>query len=140
LGSTDQLQYTALSYVWGDATYKQPISVNGKLFGITPNLHAALVYIRDENKPVQLWVDAVCINQSDIDERNSQVAQMSDIYLRAKKVIAWLGEAADGSDAAMDYLLSFSSRKPTSTPASPTLQIALEGLWTRPYWTRVWIL
>jgi hypothetical protein len=51
-----------------------------------------------------LWVDAICIDQSNIEERNHQVKLMDLIYKNAKIVFMWLGEEADGSDLAMEIL------------------------------------
>ncbi len=55
--------------------------------------------------PITLWVDAICINQDDSDEKSAQVAIMSVIYRMAEDVLIFLGEAADGSDQIMEYLL-----------------------------------
>lgn len=62
--------YTALSYVWGAATETKPIVVNGHSFEATINLVAALDDHRDERRPLRLWVDAICIDQSNTQERN----------------------------------------------------------------------
>ncbi|KAF5541755.1 heterokaryon incompatibility 6 OR allele [Fusarium mexicanum] len=53
---------------------------------------------------VSLWIDAICINQDDIAERNSQVAMMSQIYGSARCVVAWLGEEDDTTNAAFNCL------------------------------------
>ncbi|KAH7396120.1 heterokaryon incompatibility protein-domain-containing protein, partial [Pyrenochaeta sp. MPI-SDFR-AT-0127] len=51
-----------------------------------------------------LWVDAICINQTDNDERSKQVAIMGEIYNRAIKVFAWLGEANGQSNCVLNVL------------------------------------
>src|ERR1700742_1734230 len=66
-------QYTALSYVWGDASNKKQAVVDGSVIDVTANLEAALRHLDQEPEPVVLWVDAVWINQEDIHERNEQV-------------------------------------------------------------------
>jgi Heterokaryon incompatibility protein (HET) len=96
----DELRYIALSYVWGPQGETEDIIVNGRALKISANLAAALVDIkaywnrkcplRDPNS-FRLWVDAICINQGDIPERNSQVQQMKEIYSTAESVISWLG-------------------------------------------------
>jgi len=96
--------YKALSYVWGDPTVTSPIQVDGYSFEATVNLVSALRHIRRSDSIVVLWVDAVCINQKDIKERNHQVQMMAQIYRSAEKVIAWLGEAGKDSDEAMKLL------------------------------------
>lgn len=96
--------YTALSYTWGDASRTRQIQVNGKLVDITENLEVALRHLQQERGTLKLWADAICINQRDTDEKNSQVRQMTDIYRQARNVIIWLGPAAEESDRAIHYL------------------------------------
>ncbi|GAP92621.2 putative HET domain-containing protein [Rosellinia necatrix] len=67
------------------------LELNGHGVPIKHNLALALHYIRSASHPLTIWVDAVCINQADIDERNSQVALMALIYSRAAAVVTWLG-------------------------------------------------
>lgn len=92
--------FIALSYVWGACDPGRTILLNGKIKTVTPNLHDALFHIRGklaQLKPVPLWVDAVCINQEDWDERAQQVAKMADIYSRASTVLFWLGPVEERS-------------------------------------------
>lgn len=114
-------KYLALSYTWGDPTPEHSnlpatlrreatvsggdprgegpitcqkegvLTLNGHDVPITHNLALALRFLRSADHPLTLWVDAVCINQADIDERNSQVALMALIYSRATVVVTWLG-------------------------------------------------
>jgi hypothetical protein len=93
-----QLPYEALSYVWGDQQNKKRILVDGGYLDITNNLYEALLRLRDCRKARVLWVDAICINQADVQERANQVGIMPKIYAYASQVIAWLGEAKDRSD------------------------------------------
>jgi len=60
---------------------------------VTTNLRAALLNIRQLDQPCTLWVDAVCINQSDVLERGHQVSIMADIYRNATRTIVWLGDS-----------------------------------------------
>ena len=87
--------YEALSYVWGDPSITQSIQVDGKPFDITLNLVAALRRLRYPNNNRRLWVDAICINQGDLDERSSQVAIMRRIYEQAERAILWVGDDFD---------------------------------------------
>ncbi|KAJ4269604.1 hypothetical protein NW762_001271 [Fusarium torreyae] len=82
--------YEALSYVWGQPDFSEPISLNGHPFFITPSLKYALTSLRQKHKARFLWVDAICINQSDIEERGQQVALMRHIYSNCERDIAWL--------------------------------------------------
>lgn len=96
----DNPVYAALSYVWGDATIKEDIVVNGSTVQVTTNLKAALKHVRKYWKKVfpgkrsstmRLWADAICINQNDLDERSHQVTMMKEIYASTELVMAWLG-------------------------------------------------
>jgi hypothetical protein len=84
--------YTALSYVWGDANITRTIKVNDVTFEATKNLEAALRELRNSDGVVRiLWIDAICINQQDNEEKQSQVGQMNVIYSNAEEVVVWLG-------------------------------------------------
>lgn len=103
------LRYTALSYVWGDPNITKAISVNGKPFLATVNLESALRQLASElrnQKPNEmcLWVDALCINQSDQAEKTQQVSLMGQIFNRASSVRVWLGPSRDHSPLAFQTL------------------------------------
>jgi len=85
--------YDALSYVWGDATKLTPLQINGQTLMVTLNLRTALLNIRQLDQPCTLWVDAVCIDQANVLERNHQVSIMDEIYRRATRTIVWLGDS-----------------------------------------------
>ena len=96
-GNSDNLEnaetpYCALSYCWGeDRSIDHFIKVNNQSFGVTSHLHSALQQLRKNDLPVVLWIDALCINQQDIEERSRQVAIMRLVYLSAERVVIWLG-------------------------------------------------
>jgi hypothetical protein len=89
----DKPEYQALSYVWGVAGLTSPICVDGKIFEATINLEAALRHMRKNDESVTLWIDAICIDQSNNAEKSDQVRRMGDIYCNAMEVIIWLGQA-----------------------------------------------
>ena len=96
--------YGALSYVWGDPTITVPITINGSIIQATENLAKALTALSHIPETLDhLWVDALCINQSDIHEKSQQVSMMGRIYTEAKDVYAWLGPTISGSSLAMDF-------------------------------------
>src|SRR5436190_22184539 len=70
------MPYEALSYTWGSAKKTFNIIVNGCTMGVTQNLYVALQHLRFEDRDRILWIDAVCIDQSDLQERGHQVQQM----------------------------------------------------------------
>src|SRR6266536_1056308 len=74
--------YEALSYVWGDTNHTRPIRVDQNLLHVTSNLENALRHLRNEVTPRKLWIDAICINQADHEERGIQVNMMREIYER----------------------------------------------------------
>ncbi|KAF2245508.1 HET-domain-containing protein [Trematosphaeria pertusa] len=92
-------RYEALSYCWGRPGGEIPITCNsGALtfladatFLARPNLHAALIHLRDPFQSRILWVDAVCINQNDKEEKLVQIGLMTRIYQKCRQVIIWLG-------------------------------------------------
>ena len=97
--------YIALSYTWGRAPYRKgrspsatySITLNGHVFPVQENLHDALSHLgwraRDEN--CLLWVDAICINQRDVQERNAQILHMRYLYEHAFIVYGWIGVPYD---------------------------------------------
>jgi hypothetical protein len=83
--------YDALSYVWGDDSLLHGIQINSQLFHVRQNLHDFLQMAKRLNWKSAFWIDAVCIDQHNVNERNSQVRMMTDIYKSATTVRAWLG-------------------------------------------------
>lgn len=84
-------RYDALSYVWGTQADKLQINCNGQMIDVTRNLHSALVQLRNEHGEHVIWIDQLCINQDDAEERSREVAIMGQIYGLAQAVIVWLG-------------------------------------------------
>lgn len=84
------LTYEALSYTWGLSVETKLILLNGKPFTVRENLYSFLKR-RGNRAEILFWVDAICINQQDLDERNSQVKTMGEIFAQASKVLIWLG-------------------------------------------------
>ena len=94
----DPPPYEALSYMWGDPKYRNPILLNGQQFMVNANLDAALHYLRKTNESRTIWADAICIDQGNFAERASQVRQMRDVYRKCRCCLLWLG-LADGINA-----------------------------------------
>ena len=86
-------RYAALSYVWGSPANPRAITCNGAGFFVSRNLFDALVVLQSTRavEPNELWIDAICINQADDDEKTKQIALMGAIYSRAPETIIWLG-------------------------------------------------
>lgn len=157
-------EYEALSYVWGDGTNEAAIEVNGCRWFVRQSLRAALRGLRFRELSRVLWIDALCINQHDIDERNQQVRIMSSIYRSAKQVLIWIGESDDKIQLAFDYLDSIRTKseeddncdepndggnehvacKPRGTRWQPRVMGELlqsfQELCARPWFSRTWTI
>ncbi|CAO2649303.1 Nn.00g066880.m01.CDS01 [Neocucurbitaria sp. VM-36] len=134
----DKPKFVALSYAWGVNEQTHRISVRGYEIPVTENLYQALMHLRKPDKSVVIWVDAVCIDQSNIPERNYQVSQMSKIYSAAEEVVAWLGSSTLESDCAMELITR--SPEDLRTVHRPDLHRYLKDLFSRSYWRRVWVV
>ncbi|KAM3075364.1 hypothetical protein ACMFMG_007198 [Clarireedia jacksonii] len=86
--------YKALSYAWGSPRATQPILLNDYPYLVTVNLESALRRLRRTNSDLTLWIDAICINQSENEERTAQVSLMHDIFSSTEEVIVYLGEVS----------------------------------------------
>jgi len=97
----NRLRYEALSYCWGDTKDLQPVlltdadsSLSREMF-LNSNLFSALRQFRSSTAARIFWIDLLCINQTDVQERTLQVALMGDIFASADSVCVWLGESDD---------------------------------------------
>jgi hypothetical protein len=167
--------YTALSYMWGPEHPQKSITVDGSTHQIRENLACFLDMMtkkrlekkwnRKKTSHSLFWIDQICIDQSNIQERNHQVKRMRDIYSNAHLVTIWLGPASPASDAAMKSLAGYrvsimakfnpaqnlhlllrlslyhvlASLYQVCVPA-PIILKAFRTLQDFPYWSRVWIL
>lgn len=110
-------RYNVLSYRWGDETNKKKILVAGEELDVTRNLHDAINHLRTNLAGAPIWIDAVCINQSNTAEKTRQLQIMPHIYSRAVLALVFLGAR---------YCLSGDA--------------ATDGIAKDPYWSRLWIL
>lgn len=94
----ESVPYECLSYCWGTSQHTRTIWLDGYAMKIGRNLEAALLRLRQKNEARYLWIDQICINQCDFGEKGRQVQLMYTIYTQAERVLAWLGEKADGSE------------------------------------------
>ncbi|KAI0814575.1 heterokaryon incompatibility protein-domain-containing protein [Xylaria sp. FL0064] len=144
----DNPGFEALSYTWGEPRPTRKIFINGQRRRVGENLEFALSHLRYDDRPRTLWADAICINQEDISERNSQVQLMGTIYSRASGVLAWLGPEYNDSDLAFDFLKTMPTdpevhwdpdRYPELRDAYTLHHIkAVNNLLERAWWHRVW--
>jgi hypothetical protein len=96
--------YECISYAWEDPDLSEFIAAGDRYIDITKSSKRALQQLRLPDSPRDLWIDAVCINQRDIEERSKQVQLMQQIYKNARRVVIYIGEATPESDRAMNFL------------------------------------
>lgn len=145
-------QYCALSYTWGDPTDQKWIRINDKEFHVQPNLLLALDAVRAIDAEQLIWIDAICINQREVPERNHQVSLMGQIFGNAKRVLGWVGPAADDSDVLLEFAEKYFGRDSCGTnkdgssivpnPPQAEMEVAVAAFKLfsqRDYWRRTWI-
>ena len=146
---TPYRRYEALSYTWGAASKPtdsiQILANSEELYiAIHANLAAALRRVRRESLPTYWWIDALCINQSDLAEKNIQLPLMPQIYENAICVIVWLGNEYENSGQAIDFLQdSLNATDFDAFLQEPTRKEAFIGvvhLMKRPWFTRRWVI
>lgn len=133
-------RYEALSYAWGDANDRTDILVNNTIVSITRSLFVALLHLRHSEKPRSLWIDAICIDQNNIPERNQQVKSMGQVYASAERVLVWLGEEAQATKWAITQMKS-SRLDLERLDRSTMLKVGkvMYRLQERPWFNRVWV-
>lgn len=146
LEEQEESYYEALSYVWGNPNNPSLILLNdSQILPITRNLEDALRHLRSETTRRRLRVDAICINQEDVQERSHQVDIMNKIYPTAASVPVFLGTATPNSAMGLDILSFLASENdidshPPWAKAAPELALAglseiLECHWSFRMWT-----
>jgi hypothetical protein len=143
--TTTMADYVCLSYRWGeeDVSQQNQILIDGKSFLVRQNLFDFLSYMRVNapqedaifNLTMGYWIDALCIDQHNISERNHQVAQMGSIFSRAEYVHVWLGTIADRST-----IRPLLTSAPWSSLVGPDMRFIDEHILRNKYWTRAWIV
>lgn len=158
----DKPRFEALSYKWGSNEPNQCILLNNVVVEVGRNLSEALHYLRrHESKEMSYWIDALCINQRDVAERNQQVGIMRHIYFRASTVLIWLGQKYDRHCTILPKLETIpeAKAKPNSKNSNVTSQTSMRDdsqpmaeedklksmmlakeLYEDGYWNRVWIV
>ncbi|KAF2163873.1 hypothetical protein M409DRAFT_25649 [Zasmidium cellare ATCC 36951] len=139
--SSDIAEYEALSYVWGASKGTVPVTIDGHQSQVTRNLRTALRYLRKPREPRTLWVDAVCINQNDVQERNVQVRRMGQIYSQASGVLIWLGDGDADVERTMAKLQAPDALEDKRYDNFPQdIAHGIKKLLHKPWWHRVWTI
>jgi hypothetical protein len=155
--------YRALSYHWGSPNPKSTIHIHGRKFYVQKNLYEFLEHAaRMKAKGIggwttgKYWIDALCIDQKDSEEKSVQLKHIRKTYRQASETIMWLGPGGPGITDAMKYIKkqckaqqksleddSFTEYLADSRDLllySPDLVKAVNVILSSPYWSRVWIL
>ena len=118
--SSDHTGFDALSYCWGDAAEKANISLETEtgreLFSISRIVERAIQRLRPRDSPLRIWIDAVCIDQNNNQERSQQVGMMGKIYSRAATVHIWLDEGHPGLEVALRIIRDIHNRRQYCCP------------------------
>ncbi|MCJ1460506.1 hypothetical protein MMC28_010888 [Mycoblastus sanguinarius] len=147
-------EYIALSYCWGNATQKTWIDCNGGRLAVTKDLLTALRRFRRKDKIVTFWIDQICIDQENVEERSSQIQLMRDIYKNAQTVYVWIGDEADDSSLAITFMQRLLETLRNCEPTMNANEMHTRGVpdwmskeWKvlsaflgRPWFGRMWIL
>ncbi|KAH6672306.1 hypothetical protein B0J14DRAFT_70569 [Halenospora varia] len=152
-------RYRALSYVWGSSSRRKELWTPDGILRLTLSLYSALLLLRDTEESVNIWADAICINQDDNKEKALQIRLLPKVFQLATSVIAYLGEEADGSHLALQTLMQikvnadYTTEWPASLPPIPSAWAAkyippsedhtwhsIRALFSRSWFRRVWII
>ena len=133
-------KYLALSHSWGspvpDNALKE-IFIHGESVAIRPKLSSFLEIMASPIRDMDLWIDALCINQFDVKELNRQISITGEIYKTAQLVYAWLGPGDDDTSYAMEHVKDSQSRARFD---KEIFSASAEKLLRASYWTRRWVI
>ncbi|KAH7086072.1 heterokaryon incompatibility protein-domain-containing protein, partial [Paraphoma chrysanthemicola] len=136
-------QYRCLSYMWGEETQTYGLLLNGKSFGVRKNLYHFLEFASRVYPEETLWIDAICIDQTNIAERGHQVQRMGAIYSKADEVLVWLSECRAFLKSKFGEWSDV--KRLTKSPDCVQLECypdddeQMAQLCSNPYWNRAWI-
>lgn len=137
-------QFTAISYAWEDPAPVDSInSSDGLSLTLSVTISNLFHSLRKRRETFILWLDALCINQENTEEKSSQVRLMGDIYSSAERVLVWLGVSTPKAESAFRFM---ESKQSFSWPHDWDTEEDLSGLETvfdlldRPWFRRLWVI
>lgn len=145
LQNTD-IDYEALSYVWGRQYPGCFIEIDNSFLPIFGSLDDALRHLRKTNGIRYIWADSICIDQYNIKEKSSQVLLMVNVYRKACRVNVWPGLSKESSATGMEILsflasnADFHVNQPWIRYASELSIAGLNDVIHRPYFQRIWVV
>ncbi|KAH7086595.1 heterokaryon incompatibility protein-domain-containing protein, partial [Paraphoma chrysanthemicola] len=136
-------QYRCLSYMWGEETQTYGLLLNGKAFGVRKNLYDFLEFASRAYAEEPMWIDAICIDQTNIAERGHQVQRMGVIYSQAREVLVWLSESRPFLESKFEDWSDVKrlAKNPTCVQllSYPDNDEQMTKLCADPYWGRAWV-
>ncbi|KAI1179073.1 heterokaryon incompatibility protein-domain-containing protein [Nemania sp. FL0916] len=140
----DAPHFDALSYMWGRPrpTYDIKLMYSAEQstsFPIGRNLRRALDNIRFPDRPRVIWVDAICINQADRDERERQVKLIRRIFSTAEKVCAWIDHDVVPTLGVFDDLQELGKSIEIDDFYDAKYWHPVADIFRNPYWRRLWV-
>jgi hypothetical protein len=153
--------FQAISYCWGSSDLVDKVWFDDHQYlGITRSAAEVIRLLIDTKYAGHFWIDALCINQSDLEEKSKQVHLMGDVYSSAQLVVAWLGEPADDSDRAMQFIatlhneikqfnlheldpahgMGYVEQFPSFKQLNSPDWVAFQNLFRRPWFSRLWVI
>lgn len=146
--------YTSVSYSWDGQQRDHELHVQGFDLRVTTNLHNGLPHLMKIAKTQFLWIDTICIDQENEEERADQIPYMREIYKQCQECLVWLGEGSAEAEIAVDAIPRISEeiklhgaanvwKKEGIDVHSPDvldslLWKGLVNLFSRPWFRRVW--
>ena len=134
----------ALSYCWTTANPDRTILVSGQEFQVRPNLYHYLQQVQKESRHDWMFIDAICIDQTNPTEKSTQIRLMGDVYRSAKSVEIWLGIVRTSDDYSARRLQDDANRLDDLDlhPENPVLLVPaiIDHMYSSQYWTRLWIV
>lgn len=119
--------FEAISYTWGDPKLSKTITLNGSPFDVALNSWTALKQVRFTNSPRLLWMDTVCIDQRNNNEKSHQVQGMESIYRGAKTVLVSLGGMGHDAGFLFEWIWRFNKDSTAMTEGRTPLSSSVLG-------------
>ncbi|KAK4497074.1 hypothetical protein PRZ48_011523 [Zasmidium cellare] len=117
-------EYFAVSYTWGDDLQDQVLAINDKVISVRQNCHYALWQIRSRYPDkTYVWIDFVCINQDDLEEKACQIQMMETIFTQARLVLVCVGPHADNSELVIDAVRRAKQHDPRAAEAASVVPL-----------------
>lgn len=140
-GSGTKEPYEAVSYVWGSTDFAKSIQCNGHELRVTESVETLLGHLRLLDVSRRLWIDGICINQSDLSERSKQVLMMKRIFSAPSRVLIWVGSEDEDTGRAIEQFLAWGGkplRKDRHLYYIRSPIDAIQRFTNRPWFHRVW--